>query len=223
MRGTGHVGYSEAYNAWLYRRKRHVLRRAVGDMASGTRALDVGSGVGWVVAELLDLGADVEGLDIAEPAVEGLTARFPGIPFLCVALGSEPIPRDGETYGLVTAMDVLYHVTDDALWRNAIKELGRVLRSAGMLIVSDGLNGRDRDVAEHVRFRSRDRWEEAASSAGLELAQTYPLYRWLSRPPRRISSHLPGQLQGALQYGLEYGLPRRPHMRCAVLRKVGSG
>jgi SAM-dependent methyltransferase len=216
LRGTGHIAYSERYNAWLYRRKARALRRALEGDRRGTRALDAGSGVGWVVAELLRVGARVEGFDIAELAVDRLRIDFPEANFFRLTLGAEPIPRPNQSYDVITAMDVLYHITDDVSWTNAVEELGRVLRFGGKLIVSDGLGATDETVAEHVRLRSRERWNHAASRAGLELTALDPLYRWLSRPQRSLLSRLPDGLRGALEYGLEYGLPRRPHMRCAV-------
>src|SRR6059058_2601072 len=77
LRGTGHLSYSARYNQWLYRAKRRALRRALRSLQPRARALDLGSGTGWVVAELIRAGADVEGCDIAELAVKRLSEQFP--------------------------------------------------------------------------------------------------------------------------------------------------
>jgi hypothetical protein len=42
---------------WAYRCKRRALRAALGDITPPLAALDVGSGIGWVIRELLALGA----------------------------------------------------------------------------------------------------------------------------------------------------------------------
>ncbi len=220
LRGTGHILYSEGYNRWLYRAKRRALRRALGDAVAQTRALDAGCGSGWVVGQLTAMGASVDGFDIAAPAVERLRAQSEGGDFFQLALGEEPIPRPDASYDLVTALDVAYHVVDDQRWENAVAEMARVLRPGGRLMVTDSLGPVDRRASAHVRFRSAQRWRDAASDAGLRLESTGPLYRWLSRDPGRGGfSRLPGRVRGALEYGLETLAPRSPHMRWAILRK----
>jgi SAM-dependent methyltransferase len=221
LRGTGHWMYSEQYNRWLYRAKRRALRRALTALRPPLRALDVGSGTGWVVEQLLAWGATVDGSDIAEPALAGLRRRHPGLDFFELAIGTDAVPRPDGAYDLVTAFDVLYHVTDDARWNAAVQELARVLRPRGRLVVTDGLDADDRQPAPHVRFRSAERWTEAATAAGLELATTGPLFRWLSRNRQAAGfRRLPDGLRGPLEYSLERLAPRRPHMRWAVLVKT---
>jgi SAM-dependent methyltransferase len=221
LRGTGHLSYSDAYNAWLYRGKRRALSPLLDRLPARSRVLDLGSGTGWVVGELLERGLTVEGCDLVDSAVERLRSRHPGVEFFVVELGRDPLPRPDAAYDALTALDVLYHVTDDARWEGALGELARVLRPGGALVVSDGLGDLDRVPAEHVRFRSRRRWTEAASSVGLELEEVRPLYRWLSRDPGQgLLSRVPGAVRGPIEYGLELTARRPPHMRIALLRRA---
>jgi SAM-dependent methyltransferase len=219
LRGTGHQDYSRGYNAWLYRAKRRALSRALRETVPPSKALDVGSGVGWVVGELVSRGIEVEGCDIADVAIDRLRQGFPGTPFFPLALGEDPIPRPNGAFDLVTALDVTYHVTDDALWRAGLGEIARVLRPEGSLVVIDGLGEREVAPAEHVKFRSLATWVEAGESAGLEMRSVIPCYRWISRPRRGRLARLPDGARGALEYALEWLVPRAPHMRCAVLRR----
>jgi len=221
LRGTGHLSYSVGYNRWLYRAKRRALKRGLADAPSG-RALDVGSGTGWVVRELLRRGESVEGCDIAPAVVERLRTELPEVPFMQVELGIEPVPRGDGTYDLVTALDVLYHVTDDQAWGTAVAELARVTRPGGAVVVSDGLGVNDRAPAPHVRLRSLQRWRELAAGSGLRLERTVPLYGWLSRDPEAgLFRHLPGAVRGPAEYALELAARREPHMSIAVLVRVG--
>jgi SAM-dependent methyltransferase len=223
LRGTGHIEYSESYNRWLYRAKRRALRRALRDLTGGRNALDVGSGTGWCVAQLIEAGFSVEGCDSVPEAVEKLTKAYPAARFFEATLGAEPLPREEATYDLVTAFDVLYHVTDDSSWELALTDLARVLRADGFLVATDTIGDDDRRAASHVRFRSRSTWERAAQSIGLELQQVLPLYRWLSRD-RGASRlrRLPDGPRGAIEYTLELLIPREPHMRCIVLSKQAA-
>jgi SAM-dependent methyltransferase len=223
LRGTGHLSYSDAYNAWLYRGKHRALAPLLDRLGRRSRVLDLGSGTGWVIGELLARGLLAEGCDLVDAAVERLRARYPGVEFFVVELGGEPIPRPDAAYDALTALDVLYHVTDDARWAAALGEIARVLRPGGTLVVSDGLGDLDRVPAEHVRFRSKHRWSEAAAAVGLELEELRPLYRWLSRDPGHGPlSRVPGAVRGPIEYGLELGWRRTPHMRLAVLRRTAS-
>jgi SAM-dependent methyltransferase len=224
LRGTGHAAYSARYNTWLYRQKAVVLRKALADVPRGVRALDVGSGVGWVVAQLLRRGFTVEGCDITDVAVERLTERFPSVPFLVLALGQDAIPRDDHVYDVVTMLDVAYHIVEDDVWVAGLRELRRVLKPGGRLIVTDRLGDQPDRVAAHVRFRSREDWENAGGSLGLRLIRVSPLFRWLARDAWiRGWSKMPDHARGATEYLLERAIPRTPQLRWAVFVSESDG
>ena len=132
LRGTGHIAYDEAYNRWLYRAKGVALRRALRLTPHGGRALDIGSGVGWVIEELLSRGLAVEGADISPESVARLRGGFPDVPVLRAVDRAQPIERADATFDVVTMLDVAYHVVDDELWRAGVAEVIRVLKPGGV-------------------------------------------------------------------------------------------
>jgi SAM-dependent methyltransferase len=220
LRGTGHLGYTPAYNDWIYRTKRRALRRGLKGVKPGGAALDLGSGTGWVVQELLGRGMSVDGCDITPIAVERLSERFPQARFFQIALGTTPLPRDDASFDVVIALDVTYHMTDDDLWREAVRDVGRVLRPGGRFLFSDRLGDHDVAAAEHVRFRSVRSWDAAAAAGGLRRTALVPYYRWISR--ERGSgplSRLPDGARGAVEYALETLAPREPHVRLGVFER----
>jgi SAM-dependent methyltransferase len=92
LRCTGHVSFSEAYNEWVYRRKANALRHTLERVPTGGRALDLGSGVGWGVRQLLSHGLKVDGCDITPVAVRRLAAEIPEATFFQANLGSRADP-----------------------------------------------------------------------------------------------------------------------------------
>ena len=54
---VGYAGASEAYNAWLYRVRRHLFRRHVAPLAQpGSSVLDVASGTGFYLERWREAG-----------------------------------------------------------------------------------------------------------------------------------------------------------------------
>jgi len=217
LRGTGHICYSEGYNRWLYRAKARVLRRGLRGLPRPARALDIGSGSGWVVDQLLAWGADVEGCDVAEVAVERLRQTRPAATFFAAEWGRAPLPRPDSSFDLVTLLDVAYHVVDDDQWAAGVGDVARILRPGGRLIVTDAFARGDADPAPHVRFRARTRWEDAARRAGLVPVAVMRYVSWLSRPREAPGfGWMSDIVRGAVEYGLEVVAPRPAHLRGAV-------
>lgn len=214
LRGVGHGQYSETYNRWIYRQKARTLARALPPTTRG-RALDVGSGIGWVVEQLTQAGWATDGCDISEVAVAALQERFPQSSFVTYAFGAQALPYADDTFDLVTMLDVTYHVVDDGLWAQGLAELSRVLRPGGALVLLDRFGATDDDAAAHVRFRSLSRYDDTAAALGLRRELLVPAYRWLSRPPSAgLMRGLPDSLRGPLEFTLERVSRREPHMRC---------
>jgi SAM-dependent methyltransferase len=223
LRGTGHLSYSHAYNRWLYRAKRRALRKALPRAGASDRALDLGSGTGWVVQELVRAGYGVDGCDIAPLAVSRLRTRFPEARFFELTLGADPLPADDASCSVVTALDVMYHVDSDEAWRATLAEVARVLRPGGVFLASDGFGSAEAEPAKHVRFRSRALWAEATAGIDLREERLEPYFRWLSRDRDggRLSA-LPDGVRGATEYALETLARREPHMRLGVFARQSS-
>ena len=218
LRGVGHLEYDARYNRWLYRQKRRVLNEALRDVPAGTTALDIGSGIGWVVRYLQARGLGVAGCDISEDAVAALSRAHPIGDFFSLAIGSEPIPRPDASYDVITMMDVAYHIVDDVRWRAGLAELGRVLRPGGQIVVTDAFGASTQSVADHVRFRSAEDWQDAGAQAGLRVTRVGALFRWIARPRNlRGWRRLPDDVRGGIEFALESAAPVSPHMRWAVL------
>jgi len=216
--GTGHQQYSAGYNRWLYRAKRRALRRALRGVPAGA-ALDVGSGAGWVLRELLSHRWAVAGCDVAPVAVERLRRELPEVDVTLVDAGRDRLPGPDGSVDLVTALDVTYHLVEDTGFDHLLHEVGRVMRPGGTLVASDTFGATDVVPAQHVHFRSADRWRTAAEPAGLTVERLQPYFRRLSRDEQASRLRiLPDAWRGAVEFAADVVAPEPSWMHLAVLR-----
>lgn len=118
--------------------------------------LEIGAGTGRIALPLITAGVDVWGLDLSAPMlgrfVEKAPARLP-----VVQGDATRLPfRDG-SFGAAYAVHVLHLIPD---WQTAVRELVRVIRPGGVLLVSQGWWG----LVAYL-----DVIETFSKSAGLEL------------------------------------------------------
>jgi SAM-dependent methyltransferase len=195
LRGTGETQLSLAYNQACYALRGEVLARALRDQGfdpRGRTVLDVGCGTGFFTGWYLERGAIVTGVDIAPVSIETLRGRHPQARFILADVGETPI--EGR-YALVNAMDVLYHITDDARWEAAVQHMAAAVEDGGLLLVSDAFSEMAR-LADHNRMRPLARYRALLNGAGLQLAGLHPTHVLLNYPlgPFRFLNRAPGLL-----------------------------
>lgn len=120
--------YAEHLAAWnpaLYSKYARELqpRRA------GARALDVGCGVGQVVARLLEAGFEAHGVDVSEPNIE----RARKVSEQCQLYDGRRLPFPDGHFASVGALNVLEHVDEPEVF---IRELVRVVEPGGRVVLS---------------------------------------------------------------------------------------
>lgn len=130
------------------------------------RALDLGCGTGFNL-DYLSRYAEPVGTDFSEEALAFCRER--GHRMLCKADAALlPFP-DGE-FGIITALDVIEHLDDDLL---ALRELRRVLRPGGLLVISvpayKALWSYWDDILGHRRRYTRSTMSRVVSRAGLRV------------------------------------------------------
>ena len=95
----------------------------------GARALDVGCGVGQVVARLASDGFEAYGVDVSEPNIERAKKVCPR----CQLYDGRKLPFTDQFFDSVGALNVLEHVEQP---EDFLRELVRVTRVGGQLLVS---------------------------------------------------------------------------------------
>jgi SAM-dependent methyltransferase len=160
------LSYDEHH--WWYRGRRRVLRAQLDRLVLpvGARALDAGCGSGRTL-DLLTEYASASGVDLSTPAVA--TARARGHRDVRMA-AIERLPYPGDTFDLITCLDVLEHVPDDV---RALRELRRVARPGAALLVTvpayPSLWSTHDEHNLHFRRYRRVPLRRAAAAAGWQL------------------------------------------------------
>ncbi len=168
LASVGDVRRTEDENTTLYAwKKREVfdVLRAIGltDLRN-LSLLDAGCGNG-VVSELFwALGADVSGVDVSDDALRQAALRVPLGTFHRSPLMSFDLHRE---YDIVFCADVLYHVVDDADWKQALERLVRHTSPGGYLFVLEHLREREDWPARHVHHRTLPVYQQALGAMGL--------------------------------------------------------
>jgi SAM-dependent methyltransferase len=211
LSGTGETGLSLAYNRACYRLRGDVLTAALREAGmdpAGRAVLDVGCGTGFFTELYLRRGAKVTGIDITPTSVARLSERFPAARFIQADVSEAVLP---ERYAIVNAFDVLYHITDESRWENAVRNLAAAVEPGGLLLLTDAFA----DVggqAEHNRMRSLSRYRPILGRCGISIERLHPTHVLLNRSlgPFRFLNRAPGLLYWVDRTLLGLGLGRHP-------------
>lgn len=132
---SGHDAYyknNEAYaqhlaswDAALYAKYADCLQPGT----AGARALDVGCGVGQVVARLSQAGFEAHGVDISAPNIE----RAKEVCARCQLYDGRTLPFPDQFFASAGALNVLEHVEEPEAF---IAELVRVVQVGGRIVLS---------------------------------------------------------------------------------------
>jgi SAM-dependent methyltransferase len=229
LRSVGQSGLPVAFNEHLYaigRRNlmRFIRRHRLSDPPPA-RVFDVGAGTGYWTALWLALGAgQVDGCDLAESSAERLREQFPGT-FSAGDITDPGVVPDDRSYGLVTVMNVLLHIIDDARFAQAIANVSAAVAPGGAVLLAEPALTRSAErparPGASSRARSIDLYVAAFESAGLTLsavaASTVVGANPIERDARRYRLYEAGWRR-ATRFA-KTG-PRRSHVTGAVLSLV---
>jgi len=124
----------------------------VAGVQSGKIAADIGAGTGFMTEGLLLAGLRVIAVDQSDAMLEEMRKKFAGAEGIDYRVGeAENLPVSDERVDYVFANMYLHHVESPSY---AIKEMVRILRSGGKLVITD----LDEHSHEFLRTEQHDRW-----------------------------------------------------------------
>ena len=178
LSAVGQSALPDGINRWLYRALARNLRRFVGRhrlaRPAPARVMDVGAGTGYWVEFWRGRGSRVDGVDIVPLAVERLNERHGESGRFWVADIAEPGSLGGESYDIVTCLNVLLHVTQDDAFERALRNVAGAVAPGGHLLLAEPiLKGAAPETPynpdKHSRARSLATYAAQLQAAGLEL------------------------------------------------------
>jgi ubiquinone/menaquinone biosynthesis C-methylase UbiE len=135
LANSGEYNRSPHFNPENQAKVRAILEEVVG-LSPGknkSRLLDMGCGTGFIIHLVVDLVAQIEGVDITEDMMKQIDVSMGQIN---LNLGPvEDLPFESESFDIVTAYSFMDHLLD---YRLALQEAYRVLKPGGVFY--SGLN-----------------------------------------------------------------------------------
>jgi ubiquinone/menaquinone biosynthesis C-methylase UbiE len=140
----GVITHPRAYevfaNAWFLGQRRRVFDRLVAASGAhrGERVLDVGCGTGYFsrrIAGAVSPDGTVVGIDPSEPMLAYATQHAPANCTFQVA-GAEDLPFEDASFDLIVSSLAFHHIPTEQRG-DAVREMFRVLRPRGMLLIAD--------------------------------------------------------------------------------------
>ncbi|NIM91479.1 MAG: methyltransferase domain-containing protein [Candidatus Aminicenantes bacterium] len=115
-------------------------------------AADVGAGTGFITEGLIKRGLKVIAVDQSKAMLDKLKLKFPSSSQIDCRIGeAEKLPVEDDSVDYVFANMFLHHVKNPQL---AIKEMTRILKSGGKLVISD----LDEHDFQFLKIEHHDRW-----------------------------------------------------------------
>jgi SAM-dependent methyltransferase len=202
QRGTlaavGWPALGEGFNRETYRLRLAAARQAVSRGGyTGGSLLEAAVGVGAYAPLWADLNVSRwTGLDISPEAIDDLAARWPEHRFLTEDLASRDFGGGlgSEQFALVTAIDVLFHLTDDDAFTTALENLAARVEPGGLLVLTDVFVDAPSEGASHVRHRPLGQHARPLAGHGLELVHREPVFAILDEADPGVPPSWKGRL-----------------------------
>jgi SAM-dependent methyltransferase len=186
--GTGFQTLGQQYNKWMYRIRKVIVKRvikwAISDL-NGKDVFDIGSGTGFYIDMWKELGATgVSGSDITDVAVLKLRQNYPSNEFFKLDIGQDilPVHFSARRFDIISAFDVLFHITDDARYRKAILNINRLLNEGGIFLFSENFLHRDALRSQHQVSRPLVSIERILQESGFEILDRIPMFVIMNAP-----------------------------------------
>lgn len=152
---------------------------------------DLGTGSGHWIDFYLSIGASrCVGIDVSEKATSFLREKYSSDERVAVLHGrlNDVLRASDDSFEIVNAIGVMFHVVDDEEWEATIREVGQIIHPGGLFIVGghfgwlDHVNVYYQENAVCKRLRSASHWRRSLRDAGFGEIRILrnPAYRYIN-------------------------------------------
>jgi len=185
LAGVGFHSIGLPYNYWLYKVRRNVFNNILTTITcdfSKDNVLDIGSGTGHYIEIFKNRNVvNLTGIDITAIAVKQLSTKYPGTVFLQTDITDIDPGLATNQFQLVTIIDVLFHIIEDAKYVQALKNISRITKPGGYLILSENLCRNDL-TRGHIRDRKKEFIISTLTDSGFEIIDQLPMFILMNPP-----------------------------------------
>ncbi len=182
---VGQQGLGHVYNDWLYRARLRAMRRALKKLRIGILGkslMDVGIGSGAWIRFWEECGVSrIVGMDITSASVGALRNKYPQFEFLEGDISVE-LPVIQERFDIVTVLDVLFHITDNAAFSHAIRNISTLVKQGGWVIISDSFCSKSWGPFYHEYHRTYAHYMKEFRLTGMEPVHFEPIFFTMTTP-----------------------------------------
>jgi SAM-dependent methyltransferase len=146
--------------------------------------LDIGSGTGFWLEQWKSLGVrSLRGTDITAVAAERLKRTFADVEVtqLDIAENLEGLAWS-ENFDIISAFDVLFHITDDNRFQRAIENISSLLKPEGYFFFSDNFVHGAARRSDHQVSRSLAEIERIVRKSGFRIIRRAPMFVLMNAP-----------------------------------------
>jgi 2-polyprenyl-3-methyl-5-hydroxy-6-metoxy-1,4-benzoquinol methylase len=169
---------------------KHLYNNTIDTTTS--KVLDLGSGSGhWIEFYKLLGVEEISGIDVSEVSINYLDQKYSSDNHTTFYKGKilDIIKDFNETFNIVNAIGIMFHIVDDVEWRETINKIALLIPDNGIFIVGghfglmNGLNVQiDQFGKINKRLRSKSVWKKTLKNAGFSNVKFYKnnAYLWIN-------------------------------------------
>ena len=131
----------------------HVVRTVSAELAGKGPCLEVGIGTGRIAVPLAHAGAELMGIDLSRPMLAKLVEKAGSETRIPVVQGdATALPFASHSFGAALGVHILHLIPD---WDVAVRELVRVVRPGGVILIDVGAWGEGPGQQIHDYFSAQ--------------------------------------------------------------------
>ncbi len=186
LAGVGYSGFGQNFNKWMYKERKRIFKRVLNKLGlpfTELSVFEIASGTGFYTEILRELKVNkIIGSDITNAVVNKLGEEFSEMSFYKQDIGGEL--RDElkeQKFDLITAIDMMFHITDDPRYQKAFHNANYLLEKNGYFIFTENLPifNKPGDVQT---IRSKDKIFKFLEESNLEIVKVVPNTLFLNEP-----------------------------------------